>query len=420
MNSSRIKTIQEKYPDIPLPIIVKTELLFHGVRYTPELGEAGEWAIPNYQPYRFQQGEENPTGKDSVPIPYLMTLEKECLVRVLGNGNSPYRITGGKAGYVVADGDEKIMDVAFQRKPEWQLKTTSDGIPMSAAGVSQHGDMLIVNPTPGCEYFMQQDEQTGKNYRCVFCHYGSPGKRSRQLGQKIGEGEIDPGALKRIMEVCEEALPGIRHVYLVGGSMIKNEEEARRYIQLAEAIRKINKDHIPVCCGSSSLKLEALMRLKSAGVTGVCFNLEVWDENLWGTVCPGKEQFIGRERWIQGLLDGVKIFGRGNVMSAFVAAIEFTIDRGNEKIEHALDSCLTGTEWLLQRGIVPLYSIHWPVNMIVPEADPIVFVQDYFLRLNAGQYALRNKYKLTFANELVCHHCTYMQLECDFDYYLDT
>lgn len=417
MKEPRIETLRKKYKEVPLPILIKTDLLFQGVRFTKELGEAGEWAIPNYQPYRFQEGEDDPTGKGSVNIPYLMNLEDGSLVRLLGNRNSPYRIVQNGNVYLLMEGDKKVAEVNFQKRPLWQQKKTVDGTPMSSAGVSQHGDMLILNPTPGCEYFLHRDKKTGENYRCKFCHYGVPDKRSKLLGQEIGTGRISTKHLHRVMEVCDQALPEISHFYLVGGSMASTEEEGKRYIQLAEAVQKVNKSNIPVCCGSSSLERDALMQLRDKGVTGVCFNLEVWDEDLWKKICPGKEHFIGRGKWVKGLLDAVEIFGKGNVMSAFVSGIEFTIDNGFKEIENALDSCLNGTEWLLQHGILPLYSIQWPFPDLSAKNYPLDFVLDYFLRLNTAQSGLRKKYKLAFPNNFVCHRCTYMQLECDFDYY---
>lgn len=418
MKESRIETLRKKYINVPLPILIKSDLLFQGVTYTGELAEAGEWSIPNYQPYRFQKDEDNPTGKEAVDIPYLMNLTDGSLVRLLGNGNSPYRIEQNGTGYVVMEGDQKVTDVDFQKRPLWQRNKTSDGTPMSASGVSQHGDMLILNPAPGCEYFLHRDERTGENYRCKFCHYGVPDQRSKKLGQEIGTGRINAAQIQRIMEVCEEAIPEIEHFYLVGGSMASPEEEAKRYIQLAEAVQKVNRSDIPVCCGSSSLNREALIHLRDKGVTGVCFNLEVWDEELWKRVCPGKEHFVGRQQWMKGLLDAVEIFGQGNVMSAFVAGIELTIDNGFQKIEDALESCLRGTEWLLQRGILPLYSIQWPFTSQSNKKYSPDAVLDYFIRLNVGQSSLRQQYNLKFPNDFVCHSCTYMQLECDFDFYL--
>lgn len=416
---SRIKTLQNRYPDLPLPILIKNEILFHGISYTHELGKAGEWAIPNYQPYRFKEGEEDPTGRGYIDIPYLMTLSDGSLVRILGNSKSPYRIVSSRDRYLLMEGDEEITEINLQKRPLWQKKRTGDGTPMSSAGVSQHGDMLIINPTPGCEYFLYREKERGESYRCKFCHYGVPDKRSKRLGQAIGKGRIDRVSLTRIMEVCKEAGVEANHFYLVGGSMVDIKEEGERYIQLAEAIQEVTGGNLPVCCGSSSLREDALLRLYDAGVRGVCFNLEVWDRDIWKEVCPGKERFVGYEQWIKGLLDAVRIFGDGRVMSAFVTGVEFTTEKGFQNMKDAMESCLQGTEWLLQHGILPLYSVQWPPAAPSTEDDPLGFIQDYFLKLNIQEFKLRKRYNLTFPNEFVCHRCTYMQLECDFDHYWD-
>jgi hypothetical protein len=415
---SRIEWLKEKYPDIPLPILVKADLFFQGVTFTPELAEAGEWAIPNYQPYRFEDNEDDPTGKGVVGIPYLMTLADGSLVRILGNRKSSYKIVRKDSKHVLTENDKEVLEIEFQKKPDWFNKTTSDGTPMAATGISQHGDMLILNPAPGCEFFLHQNETTKENYRCKFCHYGVPDKRSRQLGQEIGRGEISEEALDRLMQVCEEAIPHVSHVYLVSGSMVDNDEEGKRYLQLAKAVQEVNSGNIPVCCGSSSLKRNAQIKLREAGVTGCCFNLEVWNKSLWETVCPGKEKFIGRDQWIQGLIDGVDVFGRGNVMSAFVAGIEFAIEDGFDNMDDAMQASLEGTEWLAEKGILSLYSVQWPITTCFPEKDPQSFVQDYFIKLNIAQHAVRQKHNLMFPNDFVCHGCTYMQLECDFDHHL--
>ena len=57
----------------------------------------------------------------------------------------------------------------------------SDG----AGRVSLHGDMAVINVAPGCEFFLQKDDE-GYSMRCVFCSYGAPDERTRYLGQEAG------------------------------------------------------------------------------------------------------------------------------------------------------------------------------------------------------------------------------------------
>ena len=44
---------------------------------------------------------------------------------------------------------------------------TADGLPFAQAGCTTHGDMLVINVAPGCEYFLHKHE--GQSMRCGFC-----------------------------------------------------------------------------------------------------------------------------------------------------------------------------------------------------------------------------------------------------------
>ena len=101
----------------------------------------------------------------------------------------------------------------------WQTQKTADGLPFPQAGVTTHGDMLVINVAPGCEYFLHK--QDGVSMRCTFCAYGAPDERTAHLGQKTGQVEIPPPTLERMREALD-AVTGqteIRHIYLVGGSL---------------------------------------------------------------------------------------------------------------------------------------------------------------------------------------------------------
>lgn len=398
---------------IPREIIIKINLLFDGIRFTPELEEAGKWALPNYQPYRFNKEEKLVRKEDCVDIPYLMLLNK-LLIRVKINKKSPYKILRENKDYVLYCEDEPLKKIVFQKKPDWFSKKIQDGTPVPRLGLSQHGDMLIINASPGCEYFLHQDQDTGSNYRCKFCFYGSPNPKMPSLGQP--KTRIKQEGLLRLAEAVTLASKETRHIYLVAGSMADIHEEAERYIQIARFLNQATNSKLNICCGSSALPKEASLELKKQGVDAVCFNLEIWDKDLWEKICPGKSKFVGRENWLQGLTDAVEVFGRGNVMSAFVSGIEIMQPYGYST-HKALTSSLEGAEWLLQRGIIPLFTLYWPRDMVEFEKNSRP-IHDYFLELSYEYHKLRKQYKLEIPNKFVCQDCSYMQLDCDFDYFM--
>ncbi len=410
--STWLNEIFDTHSNISREILIKISLLFSGIRFTQELEEAGKWALPNYQPYRFSKEERLGREEGSVDIPYLLLLNK-LLIRVKINNKSPFQILRKNGDYVLFCDEDPIEKIIFQKKPDWFSKKIQDGTPIPKLGLSQHGDMLIVNASPGCEYFLHHDEDSG-NYRCRFCFYGAPNPKMPTLGQP--KTLIKEEDLLRLAEAVAIASKEINHIYLVAGSMADINQEAERYIQVAGALNKAADGKLNICCGSSALPKKASIELKKQGVGAVCFNLEIWDKDLWGKICPGKNKFVGRENWLQGLTDAVDVFGSGNVMSAFVSGIEIMQPYGYST-QQALESSLEGAKWLLQRGVLSLFTLYWPrdTSEFEKNSGPI---HDYFLELSHEYYKLRKQYKLEIPNKFVCQDCSYMQLDCDFDYFM--
>jgi len=342
---------------------LKLDLMFAGIRYTDALGKAAEHSFPNYYPYRFQPGEENPTGKSTANIPYLLRTRDGSLVRVKGAGDSPWSITGSETlGYRLAKDESDALEIEFEPLPEWMCAHTSDGFPMAQTGLSLHGDMGVINVAPGCEYFLEKVDKV--SMRCTFCAYGAPDHRTRDLGQIAGQTSLQRQTYQRIQETLRAALAEskLRHLYLVGGSMTDWREEGKRFIEISRAVRLANPDRIPVTCGSGALPDDILDVLHGENlVESVCFNLEIWSKPLFERICPGKNRFVGYERWIQSLESAVNRWGRGRVYSAMVAGIELEPEY-EMNWEVAADLAIEGAEDLCSRGIIPIYSLYWPVG----------------------------------------------------------
>jgi hypothetical protein len=415
--SPRNKEACMKAPEeLPGSARFKLDLMFEGVRYTDALGKAAEHAYPNYYPYRFEKGEHDPTGKGKANIPYLMTIGDGTLLRVKGNAASPWQVSGSlESGYQLRNGgDGSGIGIDFAPLPRWMQQTTGDGFPMARAGVSLHGDMAVVNLAPGCEYFLEK--QDGKSMRCTFCAYGAPDERTAHLGQVVGQTSLPEMTYRRMGEALQAAVAEtpIHHIYLVGGSLTDWREEGRRFIELARAVQEYNRHRIPVTCGSGALPRDMLEQLHREGlVDSVCFNLEVWSEALFAQICPGKHRFVGYRRWIESLEDAVSLWGRERVYSAMVAGIELEPEYRMDW-EAAADLAIRGAEDLCSRGIIPIYSLYWPVGGR-DHPEYLHRLKAYFERLTLGYQAIRRKYELQVWEGFMCHQCAYMQLECDMD-----
>ena len=236
------------------------------------------------------------------------------------------------------------------------------------------------------------------------------------LGQEQGRADLDAELLERMSEVLAVAAASgeARHVYITGGSMLGAEDEARRFVPVIEAVRRAVGDRLRVTCGSGAVKRGDLQRYHDAGADSCCFNLETWDAGTFRAVCPGKQHYVGLDHWIQSLLDAVDIFGKGNVGSAFVAGVELRPPAPGMSASQMLASVKGGGGFLLDHGIVPLYSPLWPVEgTVYGQNDGIS--PELFLELEWQAFQLRAERQFPVPEWLICPGCSYMLLEVDFD-----
>jgi hypothetical protein len=293
-------------------------------------------------------------------------------------------------------------------------QTTIDGQPLAKAGLQTHGDMLVINVAPGCEYFLHKHE--GQSMRCAFCAYGAPDERTAHLGQVTGQVEIPERTLERMAEGLHAVVKQttIRHIYLVGGSLTDGRKEGERFLQLARFVKRENRYGIPVALGSGAIPDDQIEQFRREELVDfVCFNLEMWSEPLFAKVCPGKNRYVGYHRWIEALETAVRVFGRGRVYSAMVAGIELDPEHGLSWQE-AARTALDGAEDLCARGIIPIYSLMWPSGG-KDRPDYHERIRGYFETLNLGYQRIRRQHGLHVSEGFMCHRCAYMQIECDLD-----
>jgi len=395
---------------------LKVQVMCEGIRYTDALGRAAEHSMPNFYPYRFKPGEPDPTGKGLATIPYLINTRDGTEIRILGSGDSPWHVEGDRErGYVLIDDrSDQAVPVEFEPLDPWMTHKTSDGLPLAQAGLQTHGDMLVINLAPGCEYFLHKHD--GQSMRCAFCAYGAPDERTAHLGQVTGRVEIPERTLERMAEGLHAvvAQTTIRHIYLVGGSLTDARKEGERFLQLARFLKRENRYGIPVALGSGAIPDEQIEQFRREELVDfACFNLEMWSEPLFAKVCPGKSRYVGYRRWIEALETAVRVFGRGHVYSAMVAGIELDPEHGLSW-QDAAKLALEGADDLCRRGIIPIYSLMWPSGG-KDRPDYHERIRGYFEALNLGYQQIRRRYDLHVSSGFMCHRCAYMQLECDLD-----
>ncbi len=169
-------------------------------------------------------------------------------------------------------------------------------------------------------------------------------------------------------------------------------KEARYYKKCLEAILEQIDPPEEIQIFSQAFDEEDQKDLRELGVTNILFNLEVWDERLWPLLLPGKAEAIGRQEWMNRLIKAVEVFGRGHVGSGFVGGFECAPHPGFLSRDEALKSYLDGFEFLIERGIVPWFTVWTAVPQVggfqVYDPPPT----EFYLRLGQGLHELLDKY----------------------------
>lgn len=420
MTDSLLARLAADYPNTPAVVRLKAAILFAGVRYDPCLAEAADWAFPNFMPYHLPPGVDAFRGQRLIKLPYLLRMADDTQVRLRIKPDSPFSVRpdANPLGYAIWEHDTYLTATSFERRYPWADMLTSDGTPMRATGLSQHGDMLVLNVAPGCEYFVVPgaDGKT-QNKSCSFCLYGLPDKqRMEPLGQQLYVVDMPRPTLDRVRDACSHEATHARHLYLVGGSMLDMKAEGDRFVQIARhlAERGLHERYY-IACGSGAIPRESMIELKDAGVRGASFNLEVWDPVQFKRICPGKDSIVGRDRWIESLEDAADVFGHENVLTAFVGGAELQ-GEGAQSPEAALESAIEAGEYLIPRGIQPVYSLHWKMTGKQRGMEPL-YSLDFFLQLNEQLARIRQAEQRPVNEAFFCRRCAYMQLEPDYDYW---
>jgi hypothetical protein len=96
-----------------------------------------------------------------------------------------------------------------------------------------------------------------------------------------------------------------------------------------------------------------------------------------------------------------------------VAGIELEPEYGFD-LQAATDLAVTGAEELCSRGILPIYSLYWPVGGR-DHPKYLYRLRNFFENLNLRYREIRKQNNLRIWDGFMCNKCAYMQLECDLD-----
>jgi len=400
--SQELEHFFETYPDVPKEVIVKEDMLRYGVKFSQAaMGEAAKGRARSYYIFSYDRTDSSKMEHgESLKAPDEFRMEagpyelRKTNVRATISYDSPYLIdvVDGEV-WITSDGGEKIGRVSFPPVPKYYSKTFEDGTHYAEiVPVVGWGTRAFCTILRNCALW-------NFDLQCKFCDLNANYQALKKQGRSY--------TLKKSVDKVVEAMKAIfldkpadepnRYCFiLTGGSIMSGKGEyadVKFYTAYVKAIKEAIGNRWICHFQAAALDKEGLKRIKDAGVDCYHPNLEVWDERLFKTLCPGKEKFIGREEWIKRTIDAVSVFGEGWVTPAIVAGVEMCKPYGFENVDDAVKSTTEGLDFLMSHGVLPRVD-HWCIEPLSALKDSPLLPLKYFVELDRAWYNLWEKHKL--------------------------
>jgi hypothetical protein len=289
---------------------------------------------------------------------------------------------------VLVDDDRVIEEVEYWEKPEFFDKTTSRGTPMRQV-VEARPQRYSISMSNYCHFW------STPGHGCKYCGIGAGGVKFRGAAdERINAQDL----LETMRELVKEKGRFVGVIF-TGGSIISGQEpfedELEGYIEALQVVGTVFKTRrFPSQVNSTAFSRRQLERLyNETGLSSYTTDLEVFDEDLYKWICPGKAQNISFTEWKQRLYDAVEIFGKGQVNGGIVSGVEFATPRGFTSEDEAIDLDLQLAEELASHGVGLKHDV-WhivPGSIFFRQNTPSL---DYYVRLTLGFYEILRKYDI--------------------------
>ena len=253
---------------------------------------------------------------------------------------SPYILHQEEGAYWIRrDDGERIAPVTLSPKPEWYERETTSGRPMTRIGTLQ-GTYLGIYQAKVCEYWTEKPQSN-----CKFCSVG--------LNLGVDDGP-DQKSIDDVMEVIWAAIQesGITYVDFNTGH-----HSDHGFLDILEPYIKEIKKQTGLLIGIQTPPhpdFSRYDRLKEMGVNRVSFCFELFDQERFIEVCPGKHREYGLDRYLAAVDYCAKLKKKGS-FEPWVSNGE--IVAGLESPE----SSMAAIDWITEHGGIPTVCVFRPL-----------------------------------------------------------
>jgi hypothetical protein len=305
------------------PGALKIDLMLNGIRIEDSLIKAGVCG---------KEGIDIILPEDTLAnIPC-----REAFVR-----SSPYALKRKGGGFVITDGHGEAK-ARLVKEPAFLGRKTSSGVLFSRFS-AVHGRYTVITPSPRCDFF-------SSNVECRYC----AGNLDR-TGEDSGVYSVDD-CLEAVEAALKERASEV--IYLSIG--FSNGPDGGVEF-LAPYIKAIKANF------NCLLAIEALPPVENRwidetyaiGADAVLYNIEIFDKELFESICPGRARLIGRKRYLDALKYAATIFPRGSVASHLIVGLE------------PPGSTCQGIDYLCSIGVLPILPIYRPGRGSALRIEPL-------------------------------------------------
>ncbi len=360
-----VEGLVEQYTDLPPEAIFKEDILRTGIAFSEDVLRVASGYKPkayfifsfDLVPISEMDKQENLRVPEEICLIGGRRSFRRTIISVRVNPSSPYKVAISDEGKLILTLERKeVCGVRYPRAPDYYGRTLSNGKPISDIAPSiEWGYLVYLTVFRLCHYHGRKDE-------CKFCDINENYRQQKRTGRSYTAVK-SVGEVLEALSIIQETDSESRAYTVTGGSVtssLNGLKEVEFYARYPEAIEREFPGRWISKAVVQALPKSEVQVLKDVGVQIYHPNYEIWDPELFRAICPGKEEYVGRDVWIERILDAGEVFGPQHVIPNFVAGIEMAKPFGFVSVEEAIASTAEGLDFFMSKGIVPRFTTWCP------------------------------------------------------------
>lgn len=288
-------------------ILLKAALLTEGVRADSESLEGLGTKYKEQNHGLFGWDFENHID---LKLPDDFYLPDGTVVQFRLNSKSPYNVKKENNDLKLYHNDHEICEVRWMERPEYYNQKTTNGNEMVKIGQLGGDDCLFFCFQNYCSNYRDKNQ-------CAFCNLVSTSTTYASVIRK-----------KDVQDIGEVAAAAwkegkVNHVNITGGCYISG-KEVEVVSQIIGSIREhTGFERVPgVVLPAPAKGADNIQSYYDSGIQSLGYAMEVWDEQYYKAICPGKSATTSHDEFVENIKKAVEIFGKGNIYISMVMGLE--------------------------------------------------------------------------------------------------